>query len=86
MIGLALYAALFLVILGLLYTLLYWIKSEVTRQLDGRDLDEARHLEAVHEIKDEMRRSSHRLLAAAINPRGGDYDVLDADEIDRQGE
>lgn len=82
MIAAALYVALFLVILGLLYTLAYWIKGEVGRQIGEHESLEMQRLQAVHAIKDELKASSHRLLAAAIDPQIGKFNVVDADDFD----
>lgn len=82
MIALMMYAALFLIIVGLLYTLAYWIKDEVGRQIDQQQDLELERLQAIHEIKDEMRASSHRLLAAAIDPETDRFKVVDATDLD----
>lgn len=82
MIALMLYVALFLVILGLLYTLAYWIKDEVGRQIDQQSDLELERIQAIHAIKDEMRESSHRLLAAAIDPDTDRFKVVDATDLD----
>lgn len=77
-----LYLALCLVILGQLYLLASWIRSEVSRQIDEQQSLELERLRAVHAIKDEMKASSHRLLAAAIDPELGNYRVVDAGDFD----
>lgn len=82
MIALVMYTALFLIILGLLYTLAYWIKEEVTRQIEQQSDLELERIRAIHAIKDEMRASSHRLLAAAIDPESGRFDVVDASDLE----
>lgn len=62
------------------------IEREVARQLDVLDHEERLAANATREIKEEMRRSTHRLLAAAIEPEFGKVTVVDADDLDREDE
>ncbi len=62
------------------------IEREVARQLDVLDHEERLATDATREIKDEMRRATHRLLAAAIEPEFGKVTVVDASELDREDE
>lgn len=80
-----LFVALCLVVAGLVHLLADWIRSEVGRQIDDLQSLELERLRAIHAIKDEMKASSHRLLAAAIDPELGSYRVIDADEFRREG-
>lgn len=79
------FVVIFVIIFGLLCLLDFWIRDEVGRQIHRQGSLEMEHLEAVHAIKDEMRASSHRLLAAAIDPEDGQFDVIDAEDLDSKG-
>lgn len=76
-----LFLVLCMVVAGLVHLLADWIRDEVRRQVDELQSLELERLHAVHAIKDEMKASSHRLLAAAIDPELGSYRVIDADEF-----
>lgn len=62
------------------------IEREVAHQLDLLDHEERLAATATREIKEEMRRATHRLLAAAIEPEFGKVTVVDASELDREDE
>lgn len=58
------------------------IRIELDKKLRARDELTDLHSEAVHEIRDELRRSSRRLIATALDPTGRE-DVIDVEPLDR---
>lgn len=63
------------------FLLKFSIEDEVERQIHSRDDLARQHQDAVHDIRDELRRTSHRLIATAIDPaRRGD--VIEHDDLD----
>lgn len=61
------------------------VEREVARQLDQQADLARRHHEAVHDIRDELRRTSHQLIATALEP-GKQGTVIDHEGIvERRG-
>lgn len=80
------FLTLFVAIFGFLLLVGSWIRAEISMQVDELESRELRRLEAVGQIRDEMKSSSHRLLAAAIDPEIGEFKVVDARDFEPEGE
>lgn len=69
-----------LVLIGLVsWLVLTWLRTEVADQIDEKLELEVRRSRTTHEIRDELRRSSQRLVDVALNLPNRDSDVIDVD-------
>lgn len=60
------------------------VEDKVARQLDHQSELVQRHHQAVTEVRDQLRRTSHDLLSTAIDA-GARPEVIDLDDFNRTG-